>query len=373
MDHYHDDGQQRSATSPLKGRGATYDPANRFSPTRSEQVDDGWWQEATPDRIATVTATESAKSALSWNRSPDLPFDRSINPYRGCEHGCIYCYARPSHAYWDLSPGLDFETRLIARTGLVERLTEELCKPGYVCRPINLSGNTDAYQPIEAEHRTTRALLERLLEWRHPVTLVTKSALILRDKDLLSELASRRLVRVMVSLTSLDTELKRQLEPRTASPRARLRVIGELADAGVPVGTLVSPVIPGLTDHELERLLQAARDAGASTAGWMLLRLPREVAPLFEAWLEAHYPERAAKVMSLIRQCRNGQDYDSRFGHRMRGQGVFAELLDQRFRKACRRLGLSRRGDSGLDSGLDTDSELDTESFRAPHRQGSLF
>ncbi|MEQ5858024.1 radical SAM protein [Halomonas sp. EF61] len=264
MDHYHDDGQQRSATGPLKGRGATYDPANRFSPTRSEQVDDGWWQEATPDRIATVTATESAKSAL-----------------------------------------------------------------------------------------------------------------ILRDKDLLSELASRRLVRVMVSLTSLDTELKRQLEPRTASPRARLRVIGELADAGVPVGTLVSPVIPGLTDHELERLLQAARDAGASTAGWMLLRLPREVAPLFEAWLEAHYPERAAKVMSLIRQCRNGQDYDSRFGHRMRGQGVFAELLDQRFRKACRRLGLSRRSDSrldsGLDSGLDTDSELDTESFRAPHRQGSLF
>ncbi|MBN8413633.1 PA0069 family radical SAM protein [Halomonas litopenaei] len=348
---------------PIKGRGATFSPANRFAPTRSEAEHDGWWQEAMPERIATVTATESAKSALSWNRSPDLPFDRSINPYRGCEHGCIYCYARPSHAYWDMSPGIDFETRLIARTGLVERLREELCKPQYVCRPINLSGNTDAYQPIEAEYRSTRALLELLLECRHPVTLITKSTLILRDKEVLQALARRRLVKVMISLTSLDDDLKRRLEPRAASPKARLKTLHELAALGIPTGALISPVIPGLTDHELETLLTAAKDAGASSAGWMLLRLPHEVAPLFAEWLEHHYPQRAAKVMSLIRQCRNGQDYDSRFGHRMRGQGVFADLLDQRYRKACRRLGLPQRDET----------TLDTSSFRPPQRQGSLF
>ncbi|MFG6178263.1 PA0069 family radical SAM protein [Halomonas sp. THAF12] len=344
-----------------KGRGATFDPENRFAPTRVEAVDDGWWQDAVPERLANEVAEERSRSALAWNRSPDLPFDRSLNPYRGCEHGCIYCYARPSHAYWDLSPGLDFETRLIARHGLVERLEEELAHPGYVCRPINLAGNTDAYQPLEVERRTTRRLLECLLACRHPVTLVTKGALILRDLDLLGELARRRLVRVLISLTSLDTDLKRSLEPRAASPATRLRMIGRLAEAGVPVGTLISPVIPGLTDHELERLMGAAREAGAGDARWMLLRLPREVAPLFEDWLAQHYPERAAKVMSLIRQCRGGRDYDSRFGHRMRGQGVFADLLDQRFRKACRRLDFP-----GLPS-------LDCESFRPPRRQGELF
>lgn len=344
-----------------KGRGATFDPDNRFAPARVEAVDDGWWQDAVPERLATEVAEERSRSALAWNRSPDLPFDRSLNPYRGCEHGCIYCYARPSHAYWDLSPGLDFETRLIARQGLVERLEEELAHPGYVCRPINLAGNTDAYQPLEAERGTTRRLLESLLACRHPVTLVTKGALILRDLDLLGELARHRLVRVLVSLTSLDTDLKRSLEPRAASPATRLRMIDRLAEAGVPVGTLISPVIPGLTDHELERLLGAARDAGAMDARWMLLRLPREVAPLFEDWLAQHYPERAAKVMSLIRQCRGGRDYDARFGHRMRGQGVFADLLDQRFRQAHRRLDFP-----GLPS-------LDCASFRPPRRQGELF
>ncbi|RTR02388.1 PA0069 family radical SAM protein [Halomonas nitroreducens] len=350
-----------STSTPRKGRGATYDPPNRFAPTRHEAIDDGWWQEAIPLRLATEVAEERARSALAWNTSPDLPFDRSLNPYRGCEHGCIYCYARPSHAYWDLSPGLDFETRLIARSGLVERLEEELARPGYACRPINLSGNTDAYQPLEAERGTTRRLLAFLLECRHPVTLVTKSALILRDLDLLSTLAERRLVRVMVSLTSLDVDLKRTLEPRAAAPEARLKVISRLADAGVPVGTLIAPVIPGLTDSELERLMTAARNAGAASAGWMLLRLPREVAPLFEAWLAEHYPERAAKVMSLIRQCRGGQDYDGRFGHRMRGQGVFAELLEQRFRQAYRRLGFPG------------DAPLDTTAFRPPRRQADLF
>nr|WP_299240881.1 PA0069 family radical SAM protein [uncultured Halomonas sp.] len=346
-----------------KGRGATFDPNNRFAPTHSEAIDDGWWQEALPERLATTVRDEASKSALSWNQSPDLGFDRSLNPYRGCEHGCIYCYARPSHAYWDLSPGIDFETRLIARTGLVERLREELCKPGYVCRPINLSGNTDCYQPLEAERRTTRAILELLLECRHPVTLVTKSALILRDKSLLEEMAKRQLVRVFISLTSLDDELKRSLEPRTASPRARLRTLQELSTAGIPTGALLAPMIPGLNDHEMETLLQAAHDAGARTAAWTLLRLPREVAPLFEEWLLCHYPERAGKVMSLMRQCRNGQAYDSRFGQRMRGQGVFAELLAQRFSNASRRLGLKKHVETRLDCG----------AFRAPHAQGDLF
>ncbi|CAM3499208.1 PA0069 family radical SAM protein [Halomonas lysinitropha] len=349
-----------------KGRGATFDPHNRFAPTTSEPVDDGWWQEEAPTSLATEIREECTLSALAWNRSPDLPFDRSINPYRGCEHGCVYCYARPSHAYWDLSPGLDFETRLIARTGLVERLREELCKPGYQCRSINLAGNTDAYQPLEARYATTRAILELLLECRHPLTLVTKGGLILRDLDLLRDLARQRLVRVMVSLTSLDTELKRTLEPRAASPSARLRVIRTLAEAGIPVGTLVSPVIPGLTDHELERLLEAAANAGATTAGWMLLRLPREVAPLFEAWLVEHYPERAGKVMSLIRQCRGGEVYDSRFGKRMRGEGVFVELLEQRFSKACRHLGLN-------DPAAVANQKLDTSAFRPPRVQGDLF
>ena len=349
--------------APLKGRGATYDPHNRFAPTHSDAVDDGWWQDEAPATLATEVREEHPKTALSWNRSPDLGFDRSINPYRGCEHGCVYCYARPSHAYWDLSPGLDFETKLIAKSGLVERLEEELCKPGYVCRPINLSGNTDCYQPIEAEWQTTRRVLELLLACRHPVTLVTKSALILRDSELLAEMAEQRLVRVFVSLTSLDANLKRSLEPRTASPQARLRVIRELNTVGVPVGALLSPMIPGLNDHELESLLEAASRAGARTAGWMLLRLPHEVAPLFETWLEAHYPERAAKVMSLIRQCRGGKDYDSRFGHRFRGEGVFADLLAQRFQHARRRLGMAERMEEGLDC----------SAFRPPHAQGELF
>lgn len=235
-----------------------------------------------------------------------------------------------------------------------------------MCRSINLSGNTDAYQPIEAEQCKTRELLAFLLECRHPVTLVTKGVLVLRDLDLLAELARHRLVRVMVSLTSLDNDIKRTLEPRAASPNARLRVMRSLTEAGVPVGTLVAPVIPGLTDHELERLLEAAREAGATSAGWMLLRLPREVASLFEAWLDAHYPERATKVMSLIRQCRGGADYDSRFGHRMRGQGVFADLLEQRFQKACRRLGLNDA--AALDA-----QRLDTSAFRPPRDQGDLF
>lgn len=352
-----------SRPGPLKGRGATYNPDNRFQPTHSTVEDDGWWQEALPERISTHVQLEAPRSALSWNQSSDLGFDRSLNPYRGCEHGCIYCYARPSHAYWDMSPGIDFETRLIAKTGMADRLREELCKPGYVCRPINLSGNTDCYQPIEAQHGTTRSLLEVLLECRHPVTLVTKSALILRDRELLAEMARHRLVRVFVSLTSLDNELKRTLEPRTASPAARLRVIRELHEAGVPVGILMAPVIPAINDSEIETLLKRAADAGARTASWTLLRLPREVSPLFEAWLDEHYPERAGKVMSLIRQSRGGHNNDSRFGHRMRGDGLFVDMIGQRFRRTASRLGLERRADIGLD----------TTRFRPPHSQQDLF
>lgn len=346
-----------------KGRGAGYNPPNRFATTRSDTVDDGWWQELPSDRLTTTVREEASKSALSWNRSPDLPFDRSINPYRGCEHGCIYCYARPSHAYWDMSPGIDFETRLIARTGLVDRLRIELCQKNYQCQPINLSGNTDCYQPLEVERGTTRALLELLLDCRHPVTIVTKSALILGDQDVLSEMARQNLIQVFISLTTLDDDLKRRLEPRTASPAARLRTIRELSKADVPVGVLTSPVIPALTDHELETILSAARDAGARTAAWMLLRLPHEVAPLFEDWLAHHYPDRAKKVMSILRDSRGGRNNDPRFGHRMRGEGVFAQLLAQRFNRACRRLGLNAH----------ERQPLDCSRFRAPHGQGDLF
>lgn len=355
--------QMQSASTVHKGRGATYDPHNRFAPTHSVVENDGWWQEETSTSIATEVREEASKSALAWNKSPDLPFDRSLNPYRGCEHGCVYCYARPSHAYWDLSPGLDFETKLIARSGLVERLTEELCHPNYVCRPINLSGNTDCYQPLEAKHQTTRQILELLLACRHPVTIVTKSTLVLRDLELLSEMAEHRLVRVFVSLTSLDANLKRTLEPRAASPQARLRAIRELNTAGIPVGALISPVIPGLTDHEIEKLLEAASRAGARTAAWMLLRLPYEVAPLFEAWLEAHYPERAAKVMSLMRQCRGGKAYDAKFGKRFRGEGVFADLIAQRFARASRQWNMQDRTEQGLN----------TRDFRPPRAQQDLF
>ncbi|TLP53697.1 MULTISPECIES: PA0069 family radical SAM protein [Pseudomonas] len=334
--------------APQKGRGTAHNPHNRFAARVSVVEDDGWHHEV-PSTQGTEVRIETAKTIISHNTSPDLPFDRSINPYRGCEHGCIYCYARPSHAYWDLSPGLDFETKLIAKTNAAEVLEQQLSKPGYACAPINLGANTDPYQPIEREQRLTRRLLEVLLRYRHPVTIVTKGALVLRDLDLLAELASQRLVRVMVSLTTLDDQLKRTLEPRAAAPNARLRAIRVLREAGVPVGVLCAPMIPMINDRELEHLLQAAHGAGAQSAAYMLLRLPLEVAPLFEQWLHDHYPQRAAHVLSLIRQSRGGELYDSRFGVRMRGEGVFAELLEQRFRKTARQLGFAGREALALD------------------------
>ncbi|MEJ5866110.1 PA0069 family radical SAM protein [Pseudomonas farsensis] len=348
--------------TPIRGRGTTTNPHNRFASSVSVAEDDGWHQEA-PLTQGTEVRIETAKTVISRNTSPDLPFDRSINPYRGCEHGCIYCYARPSHAYWDLSPGLDFETKLIAKTNAAEVLAQQLSKPGYVCSPINLGANTDPYQPIEREQQLSRRLLEVLLRFRHPVTVVTKGALILRDLDLLAELASHRLVRVMISLTTLDDELKRVLEPRAAAPKARLRAIRVLREADVPVGVLCSPMIPMINDSELEQLLQAAKAAGAQSAAYMMLRLPLEVAPLFEQWLHDHYPQRAAHVLSLIRQSRGGELYDSRFGTRMRGEGVFAELLEQRFRKASRSLGFEGREALALDC----------SAFCPPGEQMALF
>ncbi|RJG12677.1 PA0069 family radical SAM protein [Pseudomonas cavernicola] len=337
-----------TSTLPPRGRGTASNPYNRFAPTRSVAEDDGWFQEVPLSR-ATEVRIETAKSIITRNQSPDLPFDRSINPYRGCEHGCIYCYARPSHAYWDMSPGLDFETKLIAKTNAAALLEQQLSKPGYVCAPINLGSNTDPYQPIEREHKLTRHTLEVLLRYRHPVTIVTKGSLVLRDLDLLSELAKQRLVAVMISLTTLDDELKRIMEPRAAAPAARLRAIRVLREAGVPVGVLCSPMIPLINDSELEQLLAEAKKAGAQSAAYMFLRLPREVAPLFEEWLSAHFPERAEHVLSLVRQSRGGELYDSRFGTRMSGEGLFADLLAQRFKLALKRLGLNRREGFNLD------------------------
>ncbi|SDS38305.1 DNA repair photolyase [Pseudomonas asplenii] len=340
-----------SVPLPPRGRGTASNPHNRFAPNRSVVEDDGWYQEV-PATQSTEVRIERAKTVISRNTSPDLPFDRAINPYRGCEHGCIYCYARPSHAYWDMSPGLDFETRLIAKSNVAEVLEQQLSKPGYRCAAINLGSNTDPYQPIEREHRLTRQTLEVLLRYRHPVTIVTKGSLILRDLDLLVELARQRLVAVMISLTTLDDELKRILEPRAAAPKARLRAIRVMREAGIPVGVLCSPMIPMINDCELENLLAEAHAAGAQSAAYMMLRLPLEVAPLFEEWLAAHYPQRAAHVLSLVRQSRGGELYDSRFGARMRGEGPFADLLAQRFAKTLKRLGLDWREGFNLDCSL---------------------
>ena len=341
----------------FKGRGALSNPHVRFDANSVEKADDGWYPEDDTAALPEVVLPDRAKSVIATNTSPDVGFDQSINPYRGCSHGCVYCFARPTHAYLGLSPGLDFETRLFYKDNAVELLRAELGKRSYVCKPIALGINTDGWQPLEKRLKVTRSVLEVLAECRHPVTIVTKSTLILRDLDLLQDLARDQLVSVMVSVTSLDNDIKRTLEPRTASPQARLKVIEQLAAAGVPVGVLVAPVIPSLTDHELEQILEAAKAAGATSAGYVLLRLPLEVKDLFREWLTEHYPERAAHVMSLINQSRGGKDYQSEFGTRMVGTGVFAQLLSRRFELAKRRL-LLEDGEGRHD--------LRTDLFRAP-------
>jgi DNA repair photolyase len=324
----------------FKSRGALSNPAGRFDSTTRGLVDDGWYAQEVPESVNEVVLPDKARSVITTNDSPDVGFDQSINPYRGCAHGCVYCFARPTHAYLDLSPGLDFETKLFYKANAVELLEAELSKRNYLCKPIALGINTDGYQPLEKRLEVTRSILSVLARTRHPVTIVTKSALVVRDLDLLADMARDRLVSVMVSVTSLDSDVKRSLEPRTASPQARLRVIEALAQAGVPVGVLVAPVIPAITDHEMEDILGAAKGAGASSAGYVLLRLPYEVKDLFREWLTEHYPDRAKHVMSLINQARGGKDYDSQFGTRMRGTGAYAELLRHRFDLAKRKLGL---------------------------------
>jgi DNA repair photolyase len=328
-----------------KGRGATFNPKVRFESTDIDPFDDGWatlaQARADDPPPRTEVTPDASRSAIVRNTSPDIPFDRSINPYRGCEHGCVYCYARPTHAYLGLSPGLDFETKLVAKFDAASLLERELAKPGYECQPIALGTNTDPYQPVERRLRITRGVLEVLARCRHPLTIVTKSAAVVRDLDLLAPMARQDLVRVAISVTTLDGALARRLEPRAAAPHRRLQAIRQLREAGVPAAVMVAPIIPALTDHEIERILEAAAAAGASSAGYVLLRLPHEVKELFEGWLEAHAPERARHVLSLVRQCRGGRLYDATFGRRMRGQGPYAELIERRFATAKRRLGLA--------------------------------
>jgi DNA repair photolyase len=325
---------------PRKGRGALSNPKPRFAQSDRVAADDGWGVSPEAPTLRTRLHLDSARSILSRNDSPDVPFDRSLNPYRGCQHGCVYCYARPSHAYLGLSPGLDFETEIFYKPEAPALLRAELARPGYRPAPIALGSNTDAYQPSERRLRIARGLLEVLRETRHPVVVITKSDLVLRDLDLLVDLARERLAAVLVSITTLDPQLARRLEPRAAAPGRRLAAIEGLSGAGVPCGVLVSPVIPGLTDHEIEGILAAAVQAGARQAGHIILRLPMELAGLFQDWLEAHYPHRAGKVLSLLRQCRDGRLNDPRFGARMRGSGAIADLIAQRFALAVRRLGL---------------------------------
>ena len=341
----------------FKGRGAVSNPAVRFDSLSLEQIHDGWYEEETAGHLSETVLPDRARSIITTNDSPDVGFDQSINPYRGCSHGCVYCFARPTHAYLGLSPGLDFETKLFYKADAATLLEAELSKPRYVCKPIALGINTDGYQPLEKRLQVTRSILTILARCRHPVSIITKSALVLRDTDLLTDLAQHGLVSVTISLTSLTNDIKRTLEPRTASPQARLRVIQQLAQAGIPVGVLLAPVIPAITDHEMEDMLAAAKEAGASRAGYVLLRLPHEVKILFREWLAEHYPDRAKHVMSLINQTRGGKDYDSKFGQRMSGTGPYAELLRTRFELARRKCGFES---------TNRRHELSTDLFRPP-------
>ncbi|SEQ69256.1 DNA repair photolyase [Solimonas aquatica] len=334
-----------------KGRGAVSNPEGRFETQQCEPVDDGWLTQAqeTP-RLPTRLHVDAARSIIARNDSPDIAFTQSINPYRGCEHGCIYCYARPSHGYLNLSAGLDFETELFYKPQAAALLEAELRKSSYRCAPIELGSNTDPYQPVERELGITRSLLELMLRFRQPARVTTKgAALLARDLDLLAALARQRLLSVAVSITTLDAQLKRTLEPRAASPQARLRAMRLLHEAGVPVMVNFSPVIPFVNDAEMEAVLEAARQAGAQQASYIPLRLPYEVKDLFRQWLDVHLPQKAAHVMSLVQQMRGGRDNDPRFGSRMRGEGEYAEVLRQRFALACRRLGLDTGARISLD------------------------
>jgi DNA repair photolyase len=349
---------------PRKGRGAGINPEGRFEKVARDAFDDGWeCREEELPPLKTHVTVEHVKSIIARNDSPDIPFTQSINPYQGCEHGCIYCYARPTHAYRNLSPGIDFETRLFAKVNAAERLREELSKPGYRCEVISLGANTDPYQPIEKEHRITRGILEVCAEFNQPVGIVTKNAMVERDLDILASMAARNLAAVHISCNNLDHDLARRLEPRCSAPARRLQAMKKVSEAGVPVGVLVAPVIPFLTDHQIEPVLEAAWENGARQAGYVLMRLPWDVKDLFKDWLERHYPLKAKHVMSRVHEMRGGRDNDPRFGSRMRGEGELAQLLAQRFRNACGRLGFNAGA---------RNRDLDTTQFRAPRRDGQL-
>jgi DNA repair photolyase len=358
--------------APLKGRGAVTNLQGRYERDQREAVDDGWCSADGDDprpSLKTQVFEEQAKSILTRNASPDIPFSVSLNPYRGCEHGCIYCFARPTHSYLGLSPGLDFESRIYAKVNAPALLRRELSKRSYSPEPIALGVNTDAYQPVERELMLTRRVIEILHDYGHPFAAITKSSLIERDIDLLAPMAARGQVMAAVTITTLDSDIARTLEPRAATPARRLRTIRELSAAGIPVGVSIAPVIPFVTEPDLERVLEACAEAGASSASYIVLRLPWEVAPLFKDWLAAHFPQRAERVMARVRDMRGGKDYDSSFAHRMKGEGAWADLLKQRFDKAVKRLGLNARR-HGI---------LDMSHFRRPpvpdlpDRQMSLF
>lgn len=323
-----------------RGRGAASNASGRFERESRAETHDGWDIEEERPGLRTEVALESARTIISRNSSPDIPFDRSLNPYRGCEHGCVYCFARPTHAYLGLSPGLDFETKLTAKPNAPALLAKELAKPGYRVAPLAMGTNTDPYQPIERDYRIMRGVLEVLQAARHPLTLVTKSALITRDVDILGDMAQSLLAGVGISVTTLDHRLARRLEPRASTPILRLRAIETLARAGVPTGVMVAPLIPALNDHEIEQILTAARDAGARWAEYVALRMPHEIKELFREWLEEHAPDRAPRVLRYVREMHGGKDYDPEWGKRLRGEGVYAQMMGRRFRAARKRLGL---------------------------------
>lgn len=348
-----------------RGRAALSNPTGRFEALETEEVDDGWERECDLPPLRTEVSEEQARTIITRNTSPDISFERSINPYRGCEHGCIYCFARPSHEWLGMSPGLDFETRLIAKPNAPALLERELRAKAYTPKVIAIGTNTDPYQPIERERRIMRGVLEVLSRFRHPVGIVTKGTLIERDLDLLGEMGRAGLVRVGISITTLDADVARRMEPRVPSPKRRLQTIRRLTDAGCPVRIMVSPVVPALTDHELEAILEAGAEAGAVAASWIMLRLPHAVSRLFRDWVEEHYPDRATRITGRVRELHGGQDYDPEWGKRMTGEGLFAEMMKQRFTVAVRRLG------------LDADvPPLRTDLFQRPSQVGdqlSLF
>lgn len=344
-----------------KGRGAVSNHGSRYLAQTRHLVDDGWgsaeedWEQAPQTEIS----YDTSRSAIAYNKSPDLPFDRSLNPYKGCEHGCVYCFARPGHAWLGLSPGLDFETKLTVKPNIAACLIDDLRAKTYKPAPIALGTATDPYQPIEREYGLTRQVLEVLAAANHPVAITTKSPLVTRDIDILREMAKRRLVRVAISVTTLDRDLARKLEPRAATPDKRLAAIAQLSEAGIPVSIFLSPMIPALNDPEIETLLKAGREAGAIGASMLLIRLPREIKDLFREWLDNHYPDRADRVESLIRQCRDGELYQSGFGTRFKGTGAYAELLRQRFKLTRQRLGYDQ-----------SNWDLDLSLFRPPVKAG---